>query len=213
MAVLDSAGSGDAWEQRRILVSLRIERAGLRLMAEQGLDDVTAEMIAREAGISVRTFFRYFRNARDVLAGVPVRESRRMREALLARPEGESLVDGFHAWFRDMDHGRDPSSSSGALEAETMLLWGAIVQGAPELVQLQSRVMMVLSANLEDVVRVRLGFGPADDEKVGVLSVALAAVIWYVYTRSLLLGDPAELMARLDEAFDLLDLLHSRASV
>jgi hypothetical protein len=72
---------------------------------------------------------------------------------------------------------------------------------------------MVLGADLEEVVRRRMGFGSDDDAKVGVLSAALSAVIWYVYARSVVDGDGAGLSARLDEAFDLLDLLQSRATV
>ena len=211
MTASGTTGVSDAWEQRRILVSLRIERAGLYLMSTQGLD-VTVEQIAAEAGISKRTFFRYFRNARDVLTAVPARESRRMCDALLSRPEGENLLDGFHAWFHDMTE-RDLSTPAAALEAETVLLWGAIVGKAPELIQSESRALIVLSANLDEVVRVRLGFEPGDVEKVGVLSAALAAMIWYVYARSLLDDDPTHLTARLDEAFDVLDQLHSGASV
>lgn len=212
MAPLEPVPAGDAWEQRRILVSLRIERAGLALMCEHGPDDVTVEQISREADISVRTFFRYFRNPSDILTAVPARESRRMCDALLARPPGESLLDGFHAWFREIDHGRDPSTPTGALEAETVLLWSAVVREAPELIQSESRALIVLSADLREVVRHRLGFGVADEEQVGVLSAALAAVIWYVYARSLE-NDPTELMTRLDRAFDLLELLHSGAPV
>jgi AcrR family transcriptional regulator len=212
MAALGTAGTGDAWEQRRILASLRIERAGLALMIEQGLDEVTVEQIAREADISVRTFFRYFRNARDILSGVPARESRRMCDALLARPAGEHLLDGFHAWFRGMTE-RELTSPRGALEAETFALWSAIVRAEPELVQSESHALVVLGADLEEVVRLRMGFGPGDDAKVGVLSAALSAVIWYVYARSLVDGDAADLSARLDEAFDLLDLLHGGLTV
>jgi hypothetical protein len=73
--------------------------------------------------------------------------------------------------------------------------------------------MAVLSADLEEVVRRRLGFGVGEDEKVGVLSAAFAAVIWYVFTRSLLDGHPTDLMSRLDQAFDLLGHLHSAATV
>jgi AcrR family transcriptional regulator len=212
MVSLETVSSGDAWEQRRIMASLRIERAGLRLMIERGLDDITVEQIAREADISVRTFFRYFRNARDVLTGVPVRESRRMCDALLERPEGESLLDGFHAWFRDMTE-RERVSPRGELEAETFALWSTVVRAQPELVQSEGHVLVVLRGDLEEVVRRRMGFGPGDDAKVGVLSAALAAVIWHVYACSLVDGDSAALSARLDEAFDLLDLLHSGASV
>ncbi len=212
MTAPETAGATDAWEQRRILVSLRIERAALRLMSEHGLDTVTVEQIAAEADISKRTFFRYFRNVRDVLTAVPARESRRMCDALLARPAGENLLDGFHAWFHEMSE-RDLSSPVVALEAETVLLWGAIVRAAPELIQSESRAMIVLSTHLEAVVRLRMGFGSGDDDKVGVLSAALAAMIWFVYARSILDDDPAHLTARLDEAFDLLELLHTGASV
>ena len=209
---MEPAETRGAWEQRRILVSLRIERAGLQLMTEEGLDTVTVEQIAVAADISKRTFFRYFRNARDLLTAVPARESRRMCDALLARPAGENLLDGFHAWFHEMSE-RDLSVPAAALEAENVLLWGAIVREAPDLIQSESRAMIVLSENLEQVVRMRMGFGRGDDDKVGVLSAALAAMIWFVYARSILDDDPTHLTARLDEAFDLLDLLHAGASV
>ncbi len=96
----------DVWERRRIQTSMRIERAGLELLSAHGLD-VTVDQIAAAAGISTRTFFRYFRNPRDVLTAVPARESRRMCRALLARPPDESLLDGFHAWFHELDRHRD----------------------------------------------------------------------------------------------------------
>jgi hypothetical protein len=41
MAVVESAEPGNAWEQRRVLVALRIELAGLQLIGERGVDDVT----------------------------------------------------------------------------------------------------------------------------------------------------------------------------
>jgi AcrR family transcriptional regulator len=212
MVAIESGQRG-AWEQRRIHVSLQIERAGLQLLSERGIDEVTVEQIAREAGISVRTFFRYFRNPRDVLTAVPLRESRRMCRALLARPAGESLLDGFHAWFSEIDHGRDMSSPVGALERETLALWSQIVSTDPDRIQVESRAMTTLSAELAQVVRVRLGFSVDDDEKVGVLSAAFAAVIWYVFTRTLATDSPDDLMARLEDAFDLLDNLHSAGTM
>ncbi len=212
MAVVESAESSGAWEQRRVLVTLRIEIAGLRLIGERGLDDVTVEQIATAAGISVRTFFRYFRNVRDIVTAVPVRESRRMCRALLLRPAGESLLDGFHAWFHEMHHSRDLSTPTGVLEQEAIDLWSVIFRDAPEVIETESRALTALTAELEKVVRVRLGFGFLDDEKVGVLSAAFAAVIWYVFTRSLAAGDP-DLMRRMDEAFDLLGHLHATETV
>jgi AcrR family transcriptional regulator len=207
MTALESAESGDVWERRRIQMSLRIERAGLALLHERGLESVTVDQIANAAGISTRTFFRYFRNPRDVLTAVPLREARRMCQALLARPVDESLLDGFHAWFLEVSHDLDD------LEAETLVLWSEIVRTAPEVIQSESRAMSVLSAELEEVVRRRFSFGPGEDEKVGVLSAAFAAVIWYVYTRSLSEGDAADLTVRLDQAFDLLGHLNTTGRI
>jgi AcrR family transcriptional regulator len=212
MAAIDTAERGDAWEQRRAQMSLRIELAGLELMSERSLDDVTVEHIAREAGISVRTFFRYFRNPRDILTAVPRRESLRMREALLARPAGESLLDGFHAWFHELD-GDQPRSPTAALERDAFVLWSGIVREEPELIQSESRAISVLSADLAEVVRRRLTFGRDDEEKVGMLSTAFAAVIWYVYSCSVADENGADLGARLDQAFDLLGHLHTTSMV
>lgn len=194
-------------------MSLRIERAGLEQLHERGLDNVTVDQIANAAGISTRTFFRYFRNTLDVLTAVPRRESRRMCRALLARPIEESLLDGFHVWFREVDHGRGFTSPTGLLEAETLVLWSGIVRRAPEIIQSESRAMSVLSAELEEVVRRRFSFGAGEDEKVGVLSAAFAAVIWYVYTRSLSEGDAGDLSVRLDQAFELLGHLRSTGEI
>jgi AcrR family transcriptional regulator len=208
VAVLETAEPEDAWERRRIQVSLGIERAGLELLSERGLDDVTVDQIAAAAGISTRTFFRYFRNPRDVLTAVPLRESRRMCRALLARPAEESLLDGFHAWFREVDH-RDLTTPTGCLEVEALTLWSGIVRRAPELIQSESRAMSFLSTELEEVVRQRFSFGASEQEKVGVLSAAFAGVIWYVFTRTLREGHAGDLSTRLDQAFDLLGNLNA----
>jgi AcrR family transcriptional regulator len=212
MAAVEPVQQQGAWEQRRVQVALRIELAGLQLIARRGLDDVTVEQIANDADISVRTFFRYFRNAAEILAAVPAREARRMSQGLMTRPAGESLLDGFHAWFHAMDESRDTATPTGALEQEAVERWTEILRATPEVVEASSQVLSVLTAELDDVVRVRLGFGPDDDEKVGVLSAAFAAVIWYVFKRSITAGDP-DLVIRLDEAFDLLGHLHAAETV
>jgi AcrR family transcriptional regulator len=197
----------DAWQRRRVEMSLRIELTALTLILDRGLDGVTVHQIARVAGISNRTFFRYFRNPRDVLTAVPVRESRRMCRALLARPEGEPLLESFHVWFGEMQARRDSPPAIAELEAEALARWGRIVATAPDAMLAESRATIALSAELEPVVRARLGFGTGDDEEVGILTAAFSAVIWYVYTRSLD-DDTIELSARLDHAFGVLNRLH-----
>ncbi len=212
MGIPEEPPADDAWERRRVEMSLRIERTALALLLEHGVEGVTVDQIARGAAISSRTFFRYFRNPRDVLTAVPVRESRRMCRVLLARPADEQLLDSFHVWFGEMRAARDSPAPIAELEVETLSLWGRIVATAPDVILAESRATVALAADLEHVVRVRLGSGAGDEQAVGVLTAAFSAVIWYVYTRSLD-DDTTELSARFDEAFGLLGRLHSASAI
>jgi AcrR family transcriptional regulator len=65
-----------------------IERAAMRLFAEHGYEATTTEQIAGEAGVSARTFFRYFPTKESVLFRDHAEKVRKFRRALEAgRPD------------------------------------------------------------------------------------------------------------------------------
>jgi TetR/AcrR family transcriptional regulator, regulator of mycofactocin system len=70
-----------------------LELVSLRLFTEQGFEDTTVERIAAAAGVSRRTFFRYFDSKSDVLWHAFDGEVRRLREAFAAVPDGVPLMD------------------------------------------------------------------------------------------------------------------------
>jgi mycofactocin system transcriptional regulator len=65
----------------------------LRLFAERGFDNTTIEQIAAEAGVSERTFFRYFTTKASVLWAEFETEVQTIRASLAAVPDDVPLMD------------------------------------------------------------------------------------------------------------------------
>jgi AcrR family transcriptional regulator len=63
--------------------------AALRLAMAHGLDGVTVEDIADEAGVSRRTFSNYFANKEDAILHADRERTRKLLSLLEARPAGE----------------------------------------------------------------------------------------------------------------------------
>jgi AcrR family transcriptional regulator len=59
----------------------------------QGVDDTSAEQIAEDAGVSLRTFYRHFASKRELLFGDYDASLEWFRAALEARPADEPLLD------------------------------------------------------------------------------------------------------------------------
>jgi AcrR family transcriptional regulator len=64
----------------------RLEEAALALFVEHGFDAVTVAEIAAAAGLTERTFFRYFADKREVLFGGSPVLTERMVQAVAAAP-------------------------------------------------------------------------------------------------------------------------------
>jgi AcrR family transcriptional regulator len=83
-------------------VGVRLQRAGLELFRERGYDRTTAAEIAERAGVTERTFFRYFPDKREVLFD----GAAKLRAALLASiadaPDGLGPLDTLFRAFRSV---------------------------------------------------------------------------------------------------------------
>ena len=81
------------------------ERVALDLFIEHGYRNVSIEQIADVAGVSARTFYRYFPAKEDLLGVLPRRLGRLVCEALLDEPLERSAYDALtSALLTMLDH-------------------------------------------------------------------------------------------------------------
>ncbi|SDQ86472.1 TetR family transcriptional regulator [Quadrisphaera sp. DSM 44207] len=80
---------GRLWDRTRRAVQEQVVEVALSLFADQGFDATTIDQIARAAGISRRTFFRYFGTKEDLVLGDTDEQRRVLAAALEARPPHE----------------------------------------------------------------------------------------------------------------------------
>jgi len=80
-------------ELRRRSTREALRRAALASFARKGFADVTVTELAREAGVTERTFFRHFPSKEAVLFQDYETQVEWLSEALAQRPASESLID------------------------------------------------------------------------------------------------------------------------
>jgi AcrR family transcriptional regulator len=75
----------------------RLAKAAMELFAERGFDQVTVAEIAERAGLTERTFFRYFSDKREVLFAGSDEVKGVLVEAVVAAPESASPLQAVAA--------------------------------------------------------------------------------------------------------------------
>ncbi|MFD6763922.1 TetR family transcriptional regulator [Streptomyces roseolus] len=76
-------------QRKRQLVATELTETALQLFAHKGFEAVTVDEVATAAGVSKRTFFRYFASKEDVVVQFLAGMGADIRTALAARPAGE----------------------------------------------------------------------------------------------------------------------------
>ncbi|SEB62588.1 TetR/AcrR family transcriptional regulator [Streptomyces sp. TLI_105] len=84
----------------RRAVTEALADTALELFDTTGFDQVTVADIVAAAGISQRSFFRYFNNKEDVVFGDRIPSADEVRNELLRHLDGNSVWDALRATFR-----------------------------------------------------------------------------------------------------------------
>ncbi|WP_031524955.1 TetR family transcriptional regulator [Streptomyces sp. NRRL F-5123] len=83
---MTSRPAGTLAERKRALVADALTQAALNLLVREGFEAVTVDEITAAAGVSKRTFFRYFSSKEDVVVQFLTEMGAGMRDELAARP-------------------------------------------------------------------------------------------------------------------------------
>jgi TetR/AcrR family transcriptional regulator, regulator of mycofactocin system len=103
----EAAGRDGARRGRPPSTSRReLQRIALRLFDAHGFDNTTIEQIAAEAGVSERTFFRYFTTKGSVLWAEFESEVLAIRDALADVPEGVPMMEAIRTAVVAANHYR-----------------------------------------------------------------------------------------------------------
>ncbi|MCU1313002.1 MAG: Transcriptional regulator, TetR family [Acidobacteriaceae bacterium] len=105
--------SGTLRERKHEFVLREIEHAAWDLFGVVGFDRATVEEISRNAGVSRRTFFRYFRTKEDVLSYSVQRFGKRVAERFAILPSSRKPLAAIEEAFlsvsrEDIEHARKP---------------------------------------------------------------------------------------------------------
>jgi AcrR family transcriptional regulator len=156
-------------EQRRRSTREALRRAALASFARKGFANVTVTELAREAGVTERTFFRHFPSKEAVLFQDYETQVEWLSEALAQRPATESVFDAVLASVASFPH--DLEVVRQAATARTELISAERI--ASHLRVVQSSFAGVIT----DFVKTRYPDKPDIDLVAEVAGAALAAAL------------------------------------
>jgi AcrR family transcriptional regulator len=157
----------------------RLERAALEMFDERGFDRTTVAQIARRAGLTERSFYRYFADKREVLFGGGDELRRHLVHGLQEVPAEVGPLDALL------------TALAGAAEVfrprELLLIRERVINANPELRERELMKMDAIDAALVAGLRER-----GADETTARIATDLASSIWRVAARRCLHGDDSD---------------------
>jgi AcrR family transcriptional regulator len=163
--------------KRSEMMLAELEAIALRLFEERGFDAVTVGEIASTAGISPRTFYRYFPAKEDVLQVRIDRRSQALRVALTDRPAGEPPLRSLRIALENVLGAEDPRA---------VRRWIDVIRSTPGVVNgVLGGIQLKSNGVMAEFLAERLGL-PGDGVVPTMLAAAAGGVIqaaqiyWYV---------------------------------
>ncbi|MEU9989214.1 TetR family transcriptional regulator [Streptomyces sp. NPDC048045] len=178
------------WDRSRQVAVQAILDTAVRLFAEQGYEQTTIAQIAREAGISQRSLFRYFGTKEDLVCGDQEALGELLKRTVEEQPAEVSAWDALRAGFEVVLTADHPP--------ERVLELSRLIFDTPSLRARYIEKRLRWQRDLVPVVRTRLGTDPGP-----ALDVRAKAIVATVFA---CVDTASELWAAHEGRLDLADL-------
>ncbi len=166
-------------------------RAAIELFDEQGYDATTVAEIAERAGLTKRTFFRYFSDKREVLFSGSQELQRRWLEGLAAAPPQAGPLAAVAA-------GLEPVAEMFSEIHPFARIRAALIEANPELQERELIKLQSLAAALKGALIER-----GASVNAAILAAQTGVTIFHVaFARWVAQDDPAAFRALIDESLD-----------
>jgi AcrR family transcriptional regulator len=156
-------------EQRRRSTREALRRAALASFARKGFANVTVTELAREAGVTERTFFRHFPTKEAVLFQDYETQVEWLSEALAQRPPSEALIDAVLASIASFPHDLEVVRQAASARAE--LITAERIAGHLRVVQSS------FAGVITDFIKTRYSDTPDIDLVADVAGATIAAAL------------------------------------
>lgn len=186
-------------ERNRARNRAEVAAVALELFDRRGFDEVTVDDIAAAAGISRRTFFRYFDSKEDAV--LPYEDERldQLREMLAARPASEPILASIrHATVAIIAATAGPEARIDGLRRARLLADCPAVHARS--LALQSH----WEAAIAEVIAAHLGVDPATDLEVQVIAGATLVAVRAAVRVWLATDGATDLADLVGDAYDVL---------
>lgn len=184
-------------DRRRDHVATDIRRIALRLFDEHGFEHVSVQDVAEAAGMSARTFFRYFASKDDILLDYQRHLQRRLCDAVRARPSDEGAVTALQQAYI-------ATSTVAPRDHPDVVQRARVLAAAPAL---RARARGEEASGLDevtDLLAARMGLDPRKDPRPAILAAAMAAAATTAWDHWLARGGAGDPSRRVAAALDLL---------
>lgn len=178
-------------ERRKAATRLEIAEIALGLFVRDGYGRVTAELIAEEAGVSLRTFYRYFSTKDEVLGPIVEERVGRFVDALADRPAEENLAVGVQRAIELVTSEQRSTASSQMPVAQ-------VFADAPALHARWLQNLRQIEQSLVPVVHQRLG-SAYSEQQAQVTAAVIITALRLGFERSVADGSNAPLVETLGE--------------